>query len=386
MGLPSALAFTNVFLTGVPDYDWHAGCFGTASGNLIGFWDRHGFPEFYTGPTGGGVAPMDSRGAHEGIRSLWASKAGRDGRPASQPGHEDDYYVFYESTAPDPYVTAGRPEHAPDCIGDFLGLNQFKWRNQNGECDGNLDGYSFTYWDGSGARRVNFTPPPDAGRPPRDLPSGLREFARFRGYESEVFSQLAELNPFTPVGRGFTWADLVAEIEAGYPVLAFLQDPAVTSRAWGDEPRVNPDIHGMLIHGYVTDDQGLRWVRVRTSWGDSDVDGFRPWISGNWTPALPVYLPLRGVIGFHPRPRLTRVTRAGGDLVLRWDAPEAELEDALAGTTRRLHYYVVERATTLAPSDFQALTQPLAVREARVPGCCDAQVFYRVRIWTPPRA
>src|ERR1044071_2178741 len=113
----------NIILTEVPDYAWFAGCFGTASGNLMGYWDRHGLPDFYTGPTGGGLAPINTIGANVGIRSLWASKAGMDGRPAGKPGHIDDYWTFfvndqtysYESTAPDPYQVAGRAEHQPDC-------------------------------------------------------------------------------------------------------------------------------------------------------------------------------------------------------------------------------------------------------------------------------
>src|SRR3954465_7690350 len=104
-------AGVDVLLTEVPDYTWDAGCFGTASGNLMGYWDRHGLPQFYTGPTAGGVAPLNSNGPNLGIRSMWASKAGLDGRPADQFGHIDDYWLFYrddvafsyESTVPDPY-------------------------------------------------------------------------------------------------------------------------------------------------------------------------------------------------------------------------------------------------------------------------------------------
>ena len=143
----------NVLLTDVPDYTWYAGCFGTASGNLMGYWDRHGFPNFYTGPTGDGLAPLNSNGANVGIRSMWASKAGLDGRPADQFGHIDDYWLFYrddlsfsyESTVPDPFISAGRREHTPDCIGDFIGLSQNKWTNLNGECDGNIDAFSFVF-------------------------------------------------------------------------------------------------------------------------------------------------------------------------------------------------------------------------------------------------
>jgi hypothetical protein len=95
----------NVYLTSVPDYDWAYGCMGTASGNLMGYWDRHGFPGFYTGSANGGVAPLSSSAANAGIVSMWASQAGIDGRPANKPGHVDDYWVDYDSTADDPYVT-----------------------------------------------------------------------------------------------------------------------------------------------------------------------------------------------------------------------------------------------------------------------------------------
>ncbi len=41
---PLGHAEENVYLTEVPDYHWYAGCYGTCCGNLIGYWDRHGFP------------------------------------------------------------------------------------------------------------------------------------------------------------------------------------------------------------------------------------------------------------------------------------------------------------------------------------------------------
>ncbi|MBI3192764.1 MAG: hypothetical protein HYZ36_08870, partial [Pedosphaera parvula] len=161
----TARSAVNVLLTDVPDYYWHAGCFGTATGNLMGFWDRSGLPNFYTGATAEGVAPLASGGVRDGIRSLWATEAGLDGRPASRPGHMDDYYRFFESTDPDPYLTAGRAEHSPDCLGDFIGINQKKWVNLNGECDGNIDGFGVVFWDTNGLRRTNFMPR-DADRQP----------------------------------------------------------------------------------------------------------------------------------------------------------------------------------------------------------------------------
>jgi hypothetical protein len=189
----AANAASNVYLTEVPDYSWHAGCFGTATGNLMGFWDRHGFPNFYTGGTGYGLAPLNDFGANIGIHALWASEAGVDGRPADKPGHMDDYYTAYANTDPDPYVIRGRAEHEPDCLGDFIGLNQNKWKYLNGECDGNIDGYAIAYWDNSGEKRFNFTPGPDAGLPAIDIQSGLSAWTKYRGFDAEVFTQLGQV-------------------------------------------------------------------------------------------------------------------------------------------------------------------------------------------------
>ena len=160
----------DVYLLDVPDYQWYGGCTGTGLGIIMGYWDRNGFPDFYTGPTADGFAPLTSSElTNYGIRALWTSKAGLDGRPADQPGHYDDYWgpydiydshTGYEGTDRDPYLVAGRAEHTPDCIGDFIGLSQNKWTNMNNECDGNINSYAFVYWDHSGDKRINYVPPP----------------------------------------------------------------------------------------------------------------------------------------------------------------------------------------------------------------------------------
>lgn len=381
--LAPSFAQENVYLTEVPDYEWFLGCFGTACGNLIGFWDRHGFPNFYTGPTGGGVAPLDSFSKNAGIISLWASKAGRDGRPWDKPGHEDDYWVGYESSAPDPYVTYGRPEHVPDCIGDFIGLNQNRWKNMNGECDGNIDGFSFNYWDTTGARRVNFTPDGSAGLPTRDLQSGLRMFAAYRGYDVDVFSQLVEISPEASPGLGFTFEDLKAEIQAGYPVLIFLQDPYNKYQQRWTMERGNPDLHGVLAYGYLIDTDGTRYVRIRTSWASGDKE-FREWAFITWMPNPWDYLPPRGVVGFHPKPRITSVTLLDDNLVVRWYGPSAEVYDAATGTRTRAHWYVVERAQSLSAHDFKPIGNPVDGQEMLIPTDAGQAAFFRIKVIPPP--
>ncbi len=380
----SAFAQENVYLTEVPDYEWHLGCFGTACGNLIGFWDRHGFPNFYTGPTAGGVAPLNSYGNNYGIRSLWASEAGLDGRPWDKPGHREDYWIQYENAAPDPCVTLQRPEHSPDCIGDFIGLSQNRWKNMNGECDGNIDGFCFNYWDKSGAPRFDFTPDESAGVPARDLQSGLRMFAAFCGYDADVFSQLIDVNLETPAGSGFTFEDLQAEIRAGYPVLIWLQDPYRKSQPRTQLSHGNPDIHGLLAYGYHIDSDGTRYVRIRTSWATGDYE-FREWAFKTWMPNPSDYLPPRGVIGFRPKPKIIRIAREQGQLRIRWHAPASKLYDAETGTLTQVQLCLLERATSLNPSDFHPATDPTDSQEIVIPEPAGSTAFFRLKIVSPLR-
>jgi hypothetical protein len=381
--LDSAWPATHVFLTEVPDYEWWRGCFGTACGNLIGYWDRHGLPNFYTGPTAGGVAPLNSAGTNEGIRAMWASKAGFDGRPANLPGHEDDYWIDYESPAPDPYVTARRAEHSPDCIGDFIGLNQNRWTDMNGECDGNIDAFSFVYWDDSGARRVNFTPDATAGLPARDIQSGLTAWSEYRGYGCEVFTQLTDFNPIVPTGKGFTFDDLRAEIDAGYPVLLFLQDFQQNSRRIGTMLRANPVIHGMLAYGYYIDNNGSPFVRYRTSWASGDAfqvgETVSPWNSEAWQAELPI----RGVIGYRPLPRIVNVSRGNGNLSLAWHGPASKLTNVIQHSVTDLHWYVVEKADNLDPGAFYPISTPTTNHQVTLTNCCEETAFFRIRLVQP---
>lgn len=377
---PLAPLVAQVQIVGVPDYSWFAGCFGTASGNLFGYWDRHGLPDFYTGPTAGGVAPLNDAGG-VGIRSMWASKAGFDGRPANQPGHLDDHWKYYssesvysyESTEADPYVTAGHAEHAPDCLGDFLGLSQKKWTNMNGECDGNIDGYGFVYWDKTGNKRVNYTPPSQGNAAVRDIQSGLREWTRYRGYEGDVFTQLAaEINPECPPGQGFTFDDLKAEIDAGYPVLIMLQAPNDPYRQVGNMPRANPEIHGVLAYGYdVWYD--IPKVYLRFSWGTGEV--IQTWSSDSWIDWT--YLPVRGVIGYHPRPKIKSVTRQGAELRLDWEGPASQVFNAASGETTSVHRCQVEWSSSLNPAKFNPVGAVTTAAHASVPA---APGFYRISL------
>ena len=369
-------AAINIYIRDVPDYGWFYACMGTASGNLMGYWDRHGFPDFYTGRVNSGVAPLDTSGRNQAITSMWASKAGVDGRPTDKPGHVDDYYTAYEDTGPDPYTTAGRPEHEPDCIGDFIGMDQFKWQNLRNECSGNIDGFCFVSWDPSGESRVNYVPDPAAAEPDVDVQTGLRAWARWRGYDADVFTQLTDFNPNTPAGQGFTFADMQAEIDAGYPVLLFLQLYDQYSRTIGSAVNVNPEIHSMLAYGYYINN-GVNSVRYRTSWASGDYV-MSTWTSQDWQAGMP----MRGVIGFHPTPKIRLCSLAQGDLTLRWDGPASDVYDATLHTTNRVHGYVVEMSASCSPPDFQPVSAVILTNRYTITNCL-SPAFLRLKLVRP---
>jgi hypothetical protein len=381
-------AAENVMIQGLPDYSWYAGCFGTASGNLMGYWDRNGFPEFYTGPTADGVAPLTSVGTNRGIRSMWASGAGLDGRPADQPGHTDDYWTYlvddfsysYESTETDPYVTAGRPEHAPDSLCDFMGTSQKKWTNLDGECDGNIDAYTFNFWDKTGALRTNFIPPAMDGQPPvLDVQCGIRNWTRYRGYEANVASQLVDFNPAVPAGRGFRFEDLKAEILRGYPVLLMLQNPGEFSRNKPGMPRANPNIHAMVAYHFVVTDDGNQLVQFRTSWASGESN--ESWTT--WGPQIwAAQMTLRGVILFHPLPKIKSIERANGKVTIRWDGPNSTLWDEINQIEVQAQSYTVERATSLG-GQFVKVGGPLPNRELTINDPGGSELFFRVKLSTP---
>jgi hypothetical protein len=384
---PLAFAAEDVMITGVPDFAWHAGCFGTAAGNMMAYWDRNGFPNFYTGPTGGGVAPLNSWGANFGIRSLWASQAGLDGRPLNQAGHIDDYWTstgvsldaIYESTAPDPWVVEHRPEHSPDCLSDFMGSSQNKWADFDGECSGNINAFSFNYWDKSGGLRVNFSPPLAGGEPVRDVQSGLRAWTHWRGYDADVCSQLVDFNPEVPPGKGFTFQDLKNEILRGNPVMLILQDPGEFHRELPGMPRANPNIHAMLAFHYLVTDDGYELVQFRTSWSNGDAAiSWSPWAPQIWASEMA----LRGVILYRPLPKITSIQRADGKLSLKWDGPSSRLWDEVNQFESAASEYTVESAASVN-GPFTEVSSEIEDREVTMDDPGAEQVFFRIKLTHP---
>ncbi len=132
----------------VPAYDWVFGCSSVSAAMIAGYYDNNGYPNMYAGPANGGVAPMDNEiwpTWSDGIKTypnlpLAASHQGVDGR--SIKGSIDDYWVSYDSTDSDPYITGGWPQHTWDgtAIGDYMMTSQSAFNNKDGST-------RFMYWD-----------------------------------------------------------------------------------------------------------------------------------------------------------------------------------------------------------------------------------------------
>jgi len=209
---PDLLMGTNT-LPYVPAFDWCYGCSATSAAMMFGYYDNMGYSNMYTGLTNSGVCPMDNSGWGSGECSLSATHMGYDGLAVR--GHVDDYWVAFGNSGPDPYYSGAWTQHIhADCTADFMGTNQ--WNNQ-GSGYGNSDGSTrFFLWP-SGDPMIDYTGlEPNA----RDGCHGMRLFAESRGYTVVTnYYQRIYGYPGTSPGKGFTYNDYKAQIDAGRPVM-----------------------------------------------------------------------------------------------------------------------------------------------------------------------
>ncbi len=249
---------TAVHLDQVPTSTWTYGCSATAAGMMFGYYDRSGYDQMYTGPTNGGVAPLENLGQGigatpiAGSTSLIATQNGFDGRTTD--GHVDDYWIASGSDGPDPWMGTGTQHAWADCTADFLGTNQWKWDfvAPYGQVDFNTDGSTALFYQTSGYRLHDYIPSSSAGTPSTALTHGLRRFAESRGYGvQENYTQVIDAQA---TSGGFTFEDYMDQIDAGRPVMVQLVG------------------HSMVGVGY---DEATDTVYVHDTW-DNEVHAM-PW-------------------------------------------------------------------------------------------------------------
>ena len=224
---PANATSGSVILTDVPGYDWSFGCSPTAAAMMAGYYDRTGYPNMYTGPTNGGVAPLDNSTWGEVVISgeirkqcpISATRNGVDGRNTR--GHVDDYWIVYNSLAPDPYITNGWTQHPyGDCTADYMYSNQYVFQR----CDG----------------ATGFTVNPDGS--PMSVPAswnsadgmfGLSQFFISRGYPVVAY-YTQYIYGYQGNTLGFNFTQYKQEINAGRPVLIQLAGHTMLGYGYDD--------------------------------------------------------------------------------------------------------------------------------------------------------
>ncbi|KAF0195202.1 MAG: hypothetical protein FD166_3063 [Bacteroidetes bacterium] len=210
----ATLSGSAVVLANVPAFSWSFGCSPTAASMGAGFYDNSGYPSAYTGPTNGGVMPMNNsswgstviNGETRDLCPLSATMLNLDGR--TNRGHVDDYWTLYNSPDPDPYIINGWAQHTHgDCLADYMGTNQ--------SAVGSSDGSTTFYYYGDGSPIYDYSGSEPSGR---DGCHGMRLFYESRGITVvQNYTQLIYGNGGNTLG--FTFAQYMNEIDNGRPVL-----------------------------------------------------------------------------------------------------------------------------------------------------------------------
>ena len=275
----------------VPAYNWVFGCSAVSASMIGAYFDRNGLPNIYTGPGNGGVMPMDNSTVwgtwSDGyetypLNPLIASRNGLEGRASR--GSIDDYWVKYDSTASDPYITGGWTQHTPgDAFGDYMKTSQSVYNNTDGAT-------YFTWWK-------NGTPLTCGQMETQNLATRDGTYGRKLFYEAhgismtDCYNQLTDNNTGPEVIDSFSFADYKWQIDAGFPVILNLVGHSIVGIGYADPNTV-----------YLND----TWDHVTHSmtWGGS--------YSGMLLRSVSVVNPVVS----HPTPTLTGLnpssTAAGG--------------------------------------------------------------------------
>ena len=82
-----------VLLSNVPAFNWCYGCSATSGAIMAGYYDNNSYPDMYTGPANGGVAPMNNNIWGYGECPLSATHQGYDG--LTERGRVDDFWISF---------------------------------------------------------------------------------------------------------------------------------------------------------------------------------------------------------------------------------------------------------------------------------------------------
>jgi hypothetical protein len=230
-----------------PSYSWVFGCSAVSQAMISAYQDQNGYPNLYTGPTNGGVAPItdtswprwsDNYGDQYPSNPLIASRVGTDGRTIK--GSIEDYWVKVDSTAADPYITGGWPQHSfAEAAGDYMRTSQSAF--------GNVDGATGFYTYDTNPAPLTCQTLENEGVN-NDGTVGRKAFYQSRGYTvTECYNQKTD----NTINGGFSLAQFKQEIDAGRPVFINLAGHSIVGYGyegntiyirdtWNSDPNVRP--------------------------------------------------------------------------------------------------------------------------------------------------
>ena len=183
-------------LSGPGDYDWWYGCSPTSAGMVMGYYDARGYSNLV--PGGNAENSTFGTGPYLANNAIASS------------GHINDFYsglaplVGYGLSGDD----VAAPWHSFDCLADFMGTSQDAYENPNGST------YFYLYSNGA-----PLTASQIYGYGLSDFSGmyGIGEYIRYAGYDTSVlYNQYIDA---LGLDYGFTFAQYMAEIDAGRPVL-----------------------------------------------------------------------------------------------------------------------------------------------------------------------
>ncbi len=222
-GMSGAADGINI-LSGVPAYIWRHGCGPTAAGIVLGYWDLRGFAN---------LVPGDASTQTTAVNEMIASTA-----------HYNDYALPIDSTSTgllsDKSTTGGA--HTSNSVADFM---RTSWSSRS-----NYYGWSWS----------------------SDVPAAMDQYANLAGYGNATASR--------ENWGSFTWADFVAEIDAGRPMV-FLVDSDANGSTDHFVPAIGYDAATTRYACYNTWDSSLHWYSFQQmgsgrSFGIYDATYFNP--------------------------------------------------------------------------------------------------------------
>jgi hypothetical protein len=214
-------------LTG-SDYAWWYGCSPTSAGMMMGYYDRMGYGGMsYGNLVPGGVAEQQTYGNPGALAN----------KIIASPGHVNDFYSGGYGALGDDNA---QPWHSFNSLADFMGTSQDAYGNSNG---------STTFWYFTNGARFYASDAYTYNVWVSDGMYGMDEYFRYAGYG--VSNITTDTNFYTQKiktggpGIGFTFADYMAEIDAGRVVM------------------IQVDGHSMLGYGY---DAATNLVLLYDTW------------------------------------------------------------------------------------------------------------------------